>query len=126
MKSDILTTDDVKLLVDSFYRKVTVNPVLGHIFTDVVKVDWNHHLPKMYAFWSTLLLGDMSYHGNPMQVHIDINKITPLGQKEFDEWIRLFTLTVEELFEGQGAVEAKARARSIAQVMMAKFGRPTI
>ncbi len=122
MKRDIVSEEDVKLLVDTFYKYVTVNPVIGHIFTNIVKVDWDHHLPKMYAFWSTLLLGSMTYHGNPMQIHSKLNTITPLGQKEFDEWVRLFTLTVDELFEGPAATEAKVRARAIAQVMMAKFG----
>jgi hemoglobin len=65
LKNDIASRADVKLLVDTFYEKVQVNPVIGYIFTDVAKVDWQHHLPKMYNFWSAIILGDQSYVGNP-------------------------------------------------------------
>ena len=40
MKKDIETRDDIELLVNSFYEKVKADPVIGHIFTDVFKVNW--------------------------------------------------------------------------------------
>ncbi len=120
MKNDIETRQDVKLLVDSFYKKVEINPVIGYIFTDVAKVDWQHHLPKMYNFWSSIILGDQSYEGNPMLTHIKLGKQTPLGEKEFEEWLLLFNATVDELFEGAKADEAKLRAGNIARLMLFK------
>jgi hemoglobin len=120
MKQDILTFEDVKLLVDTFYEKVKVNPLLGYIFNDVAKVDWSHHLPKMYSFWSAIILGDQSYEGNPMLTHIRLSKLTPLTDKEFTEWLLLFNSTVDELFDGVNALEAKARAANIARLMQFK------
>ena len=55
MKNDILTREDIKLLVDRFYDKVQSDPLLGPVFSHV---DWPHHLPIMYNFWSSMLLGD--------------------------------------------------------------------
>ena len=120
MKADITTHEQVKLLVDTFYEKVGINPVIGYIFTDVAKVNWEHHLPKMYSFWAAMILGDMRYTGNPMQTHINLSKLTPLTEKEFDEWIRLFNETVDELFEGPKATDAKLRATNVAQLMLYK------
>ena len=55
MKKDIQTGEDIKLLVDNFYKKAIADDSLGHIFTDVAKVNWEHHLPIMYAFWESIL-----------------------------------------------------------------------
>ena len=54
---DITTEADVRVLVDTFYEKVREDALLDPIFSDVAKVDWEHHLPKMYAFWNGMILG---------------------------------------------------------------------
>ncbi|MGC1244127.1 MAG: group III truncated hemoglobin, partial [Chryseosolibacter sp.] len=61
MKHDIINREDIKLLVDSFYEKVQADALLAPVFNHV---DWPHHLPIMYNFWSSMLLGDQSYRGN--------------------------------------------------------------
>lgn len=45
MKKDISTSEDVKTLVDAFYNDVKSDPIIGYVFTDVAKVDWEEHLP---------------------------------------------------------------------------------
>lgn len=121
MKQDISSTSDIVLLVDTFYEKVKHNKTLAYIFNDVAKVDWPKHLPVMYSFWSGILLGDTVYTGNPMTPHILLSKKTPLTRKEFDEWYALFTETVDELFSGAKAEEAKTRAGHIANLMLYKI-----
>ena len=103
MKSDINSRADIELLVDSFYQKVRKNTILGYIFNDVAKINWETHLPQMYTFWASILLGEHSFSGNPMQKHIALSKITSMTDKEFSEWLRLFTTTVDELFQGEKA-----------------------
>jgi hemoglobin len=115
---DIEERKDIETLVNAFYTKVRENPVIGFIFNDVARVDWNHHLPKMHAFWSSILLGEHSYHGNPMIKHVELSRKTVLGESQFDEWIRLFQLTVDEHFAGEKAEEAKIRAAAIAKLML--------
>lgn len=118
MKSDITNRKDIELLVNTFYDKVRNNPVLGYIFDDVAKIDWENHLPKMYSFWASILLEEHSFSGNPMQKHIALSKITEMTDKEFSEWLHLFTVTVDELFVGEKANEAKVRAGNIARLML--------
>ncbi|WP_292009508.1 group III truncated hemoglobin [Chryseobacterium sp.] len=117
-KRDIETREDVIQLVDSFYDKVRENAILGYIFDDVAKVDWSHHLPKMYSFWSSILLGEKSYDGNPMQIHVKLGKQTTMSDVEFSEWIRVFSENVDAQFEGEKAEEAKIRGANIARLML--------
>src|SRR5690349_21165879 len=49
-QTDIATEKDIKTLVDSFYDKVNADPLLSPIFNGIAKVEWEHHLPTMYAF----------------------------------------------------------------------------
>ncbi|GIV30339.1 MAG: group 3 truncated hemoglobin ctb [Bacteroidia bacterium] len=118
MKSDITNRKDIELLVNTFYEKIRSNSILGYIFDDVAKVDWENHLPKMYSFLASILLGEHSFSGNPMQKHIALSKITEMTDKEFSEWLHLFTATVDELFQGDKANEAKLRAGNIARLML--------
>ena len=121
MKNDITNKGDIKLLVDTFYDKVKTNSVIGHIFNDIAKVDWEHHLPKMYSFWESLLLGEKGFTGNPMQKHIELSKLTAMTETQFSEWVLIFTQTTDELFEGIKADGAKTRAANIARLMLYKI-----
>jgi len=121
MKKDITDRADIELLVNTFYEKVKNSPKIGYIFTDVAKTNWEHHLPKMYSFWASMLLGERSFLGNPMQKHIEISALTPMGEAEFSEWLLLFTQTTDELFSGTKADEIKIRATNIARLMLHKI-----
>jgi hemoglobin len=121
MKKDIETRSDIELLVNSFYDKIKTDPVIGYIFTDVVNVNWEKHLPVMYNFWENALFFTGNYAGNPMKVHKHLHRIIPLKPEHFQQWIRLFTSTVDLLFSGEKATLAKQRAISIASLMQFKI-----
>ena len=70
-QKDIVERKDIELLVDSFYEKVKNDQLLGPVFAHV---DWPKHLPVMYQFWSSMMLGEQSYKGNPFQKHIPARK----------------------------------------------------
>lgn len=106
----------IRLLVDSFYEKVQEDPLLGPVFTDVAQVDWSHHLPKMYAFWENIILGNNAYQGHPFRPHLLINQQHTLTIDHFERWLQLFTLTLAERFEGQTAEDVRMRATQIALV----------
>lgn len=120
-RKDIQTDEDIKRLVDTFYQKVNLDTLLSPIFNQVVKVDWASHLPKMYDFWNMIVFGSRNFQGNPMGVHIHLSTITNMGEHEFRQWIELFNTTMDELFEGINANEAKSRAQTIATTMMYKI-----
>ncbi len=111
------TREDIELLVDKFYEKVATDETIGFFFNDVAQVDWSHHLPKMYSFWETLLLGNVSYKGNPMAVHFPINKKVAMQKAHFAHWVKLWTQTVEENFVGEMAEMAVYKATNIANLM---------
>jgi hemoglobin len=115
MKKDITERQDIELLVNKFYEKVQADEVLAPLF---IHLDWDKHLPTMYNFWASLLLGEQNYRGNPFQPHTAL----PLQHTHFSNWIQLFTSTVEENFEGAKATEAIDRARAIAGVWQHKMG----
>ena len=117
MTPDIRNRDDIITLVDAFYTHVRADDMLGPIFDDVARVDWDEHLPKMYDFWELVLFGTSSFKGNPLAVHRALARQTPLGSAQFGRWVALFHATVDRLFTGAVADEAKLRALRIAAVM---------
>ena len=121
MKKDIENKKDIEKLVNGFYEKVKQDALIGFIFTDVVKVHWEKHLPVMYDFWENSLFYTGNYVGNPMQIHQHLHRLVPLTAEYFARWTYLFTSTVDELFVGEKAALAKQRAMSIAAVMQFKI-----
>jgi hemoglobin len=115
VKHDITQRDDIKTLVDRFYDKVKADLLLGPVFSHV---DWPYHLPVMYDFWSSMLLGDQSYRGNPLQRHLPL----AIDKSHFGQWLVLFKETVDENFSGDKAEEVKMRAQSIADIFQFKMG----
>ncbi|WP_242920826.1 group III truncated hemoglobin [Pontibacter liquoris] len=118
MKKDIANEADIKLLVDTFYDAVNQDELLAPIFNDLAQVNWAKHLPVMYKFWSSVLLGTMAYKGQPFPKHL----VLPLEQLHFARWVSLFTRTVDDLFEGTKASEIKQKAGSIAYIFQMKMG----
>jgi hemoglobin len=125
MKPDIAIIADIEILIDAFYTKVKADKTISFIFNDVMKVNWEHRIPVIVDFWETLLLDHPVYNKNAMAIHYDINKKVPLQKQHFDQWLYLFTTTVDELFEGKIAELAKTRAKSIGSIMMLKMTSPT-
>ena len=121
MKNDIATRADIEQLIISFYEKVKLDATIGFIFTEVVPINWKHHIPVIVDFWESILLDNPVYKKNAMEVHYDLNKKIPLQKEHFDSWMYLFASTVDALFEGKVANEAKIRAKSIAAVMLFKM-----
>lgn len=114
---DIKNDDDIKKLVYTFYDKVRMDERLGYIFNDFAKVDWDNHLPKMVDFWSNLLFQTGRYKGRPFRQHTPL----PIQKDDFSRWYGLFEKTVNELFVGEKAEDAKNLARNIAASFNSRF-----
>lgn len=117
MDNHIAKIEDIRLLVDSFYDKVRHDQVLAPIFNEKIQ-DWPQHLDKMYRFWQSILLEQYTYSGAPFLKHVTL----PVGQEHFHRWLTLFYETVDNLFVGNKAQEAKFRASRIAEVFQFKMG----
>lgn len=121
-KKDIQNREDVFLLVSEFYNKIRNDAVLGPFFNRVIK-DWEAHIERLTTFWETSLFMtkklEHRYHGNPLQVHIEVDRDNDnaITQVHFGLWINLWFETLDELFEGEIAQNAKNRARKMGSFM---------
>ncbi|WP_374361818.1 group III truncated hemoglobin [Cloacibacterium sp.] len=121
---DIVSQDDIQVLVNSFYDKVKTSEI-GFFFEEIAKVNWEKHLPKMYIFWESVLFATVKFDGNPMGAHFPINEIIPMEKKHFEAWLQLWKETVDENFFGEMAESAKNKAENIAKLMSFKMETET-
>jgi hemoglobin len=119
--NDITTQVDLYLLVDEFYKKLLSDTAINYIFTEVVKVHIESHLPILVTFWSQAILGTGGYTKNLTQIHLDINTKEYLSPALFKIWINHFFTTVDTLFLGENSEKIKTQALNIATVMQIKI-----
>jgi len=120
-QGDIGAREDVVRLVRAFYARAMSDDRIGYIFTEVAQLDLEAHLPVMFDFWETLLLGTRSYSGGAMQKHLELNRRSPLLPEHFERWLQLFEETVDSHFAGEKAEEAKVKARYIGRSMQLRM-----
>lgn len=116
---DIENLNDIKRVVDLFYAKVRKDELIGPIFKERIKNHWAEHLEKLYSFWQSVLLGEQTYTGFAFPPHAQL----PIDKEHFDRWLALFTETVDSLYVGSIADEAKSRAYKIADVFQNNLDR---
>ena len=121
---DIATRADIERLVDRFYKVAMVDPLIGHLFTDVAHLDLEKHRPTITRFWETLLLDAGTYGGGAFAVHYALHQKSPLQRGHFDRWVVLWREAVDELFEGQVAEAAKAHGTRIAAAFLRRIEHP--
>lgn len=122
-RTDITSRQDIETLIRLFYDQLLVDDLVGFLFTEVVQLNLEEHLPKLVDFWEDQLLGSHRYSGNPMRVHMHLHQQEPLRKEHFDRWLQHFNRTVDSLFTGPKAHLAKERALSIATVMQIKMAQ---
>jgi hemoglobin len=120
-KTDIRNRDDLVHLLVAFYKRLLEDPAISYIFTEVVALDFEHHIPRIADFWESILFQTAGYDGNPMRVHIALHEKTPLTAGLFEIWVDHFCRAADENFEGDMTKLAKERARSIAELMKIKI-----
>ena len=100
----------IERLVRTFYAKVRADELLGPIFAARIH-DWESHLQRMCAFWSSVALMSGRYHGAPMVKHLPL----PVDAEHFDQWLGLFEATAREICPPVAAQYFVERARRIAE-----------
>lgn len=121
MKPDISTREDIAQLLAQFYKKLLADDSISHFFIDVAKINLEEHLPILADFWEMILFQKDKYRNNPMAIHLALHKQSPVKPAHFSTWLNYFCGTVDELFEGPVAEQAKQRAESITTVMKVKL-----
>jgi hemoglobin len=123
-KRDIENRADLERLLEIFYKKVFNDDLISHFFIEVVPLNLETHIPVIADFWESVLLDGRGYRKNVMEVHLNISEKSKINKEHLDRWVKIFSETVDELFEGAKASLAKQRAASIATMMNIKIDYP--
>jgi hemoglobin len=100
----------IERLVRAFYDRARADLVLGPIFEARID-DWDLHLGRMFAFWSSVALMSGRYHGQPMEKHMPL----PIDAGHFDRWLELFERTARDVCPANATAHFVERARRIAE-----------
>ncbi|NUS38711.1 MAG: group III truncated hemoglobin [Lysobacter sp.] len=112
-----LSEADIARLVDRFYDKVRVDPVLGPVFNPAVD-DWDAHKATLVRFWSSIALKTASYRGNPMAMH----RPHQIRAGHFERWLALWRQTAAETLAPEQAALFVEHADRIARSLMYGLG----
>ena len=100
------TEDEIRRVVEDFYRSARTDPMLGPVFEQHVG-DWGRHIDKMVDFWSSALRGTARYRGTPLVAHTGLPNVTA---EMFRRWLVLFARSAEAF----ASAECRERANSLA------------
>ena len=96
-------------LVRAFYGRARLDPLLGPVFEHAI-ADWEAHIGRLCAFWSSVTLKSGRYRGHPMAAHAPL----PIDCLHFTRWLDLFTDTAEAVCPPAAAAVFMGRANQIA------------
>lgn len=109
-RSHQITREEISELVDRFYAKVRLDEEIGPIFNAAID-DWPAHLTLLKDFWSTVLLTERSYKGDPLSKHLELS----LDPAHFARWLALFEETALEVMSPEHAEIIVGKSHRIAE-----------
>ena len=118
MTATAITQSSIVRLVDDFYAHVREDAVLSPVFEDKLASRWYEHMPRMYAFWTKVLLGTGEFQGNVFGKHMVLSGIE---KEHFAHWLALFKKTAIEVFGNEDAKEPVQAAERIAASLQFGF-----
>jgi truncated hemoglobin YjbI len=107
---------DLEGILISFYSVVAKDPLLAPYFADI---DMIAHMPRIVAFWSTLLFHTGRYSGNAFRPH---ESMPGLAGEHFSRWVATLEGIVDARFAGPAADRMKDIAHRIAYSMQVRLG----
>jgi hemoglobin len=117
-KFQVSTEESIRLLVDTFSEGVRKDDVLGPVFEKVLDGKWSTHIPRMYDFWSKILLRTKRFQGDMYFKHMGLAGIT---EEHFVRWLALFKNAVTQLYQDDEANKILKIADSIAENLQLGF-----
>jgi truncated hemoglobin YjbI len=90
-----ITETSIRKMVDTFYARVREDAVLSPVFENRLAGKWDEHMPRMYAFWTKVLLDTGEFQSNVFGKHMALSGIT---KEHFVRWLALFKMTAVEVF----------------------------
>ena len=116
MQAQEITQENIRTLVMSFYAKIIKDETVGPFFIaklgkNMNDEHWVTHLETIIGFWSSLAFGKPKYSGNLFLPHTQLGQ---LKRETFEQWLKLFAETLDEVYIEAIAVKFKERSRIIA------------
>lgn len=109
----------VRTLVNAFYGTACEDQVLGPIFNEHV-TDWDAHLPRIYDFWSAVVLRTSRYSGRPIEAHSGMPELT---REHFARWLSIWEATVAKVVPSESQEAFLVPARRMADSMAERLCR---
>lgn len=114
---DLANRADVEALLRRFYCRVLNDDVLADPFAELRVRGLDSHIPVMCDFWETVLFRAGRYRGSALNAHRPVHHRTPLASRHFVRWLTTWKRTVDEMYCGPVAEQAKVQAARIAWAM---------
>ena len=121
--NDVQNQEDLYKIVEDFYKNLLADEKISYIFTDVVKIKLEEHLPILVTFWSQAILGTGGYYNNLTQIHLDVNMKSYLSKELFEIWLAHFEAAINENFEGFNCERMKNMAHNLSTIMQIKIAQ---
>lgn len=107
-----ITEEALGIVVERFYARVRVDPLLGPIFEGAVH-DWPEHLARLTNFWSSVMLTSGRYKGRPLPAHLKHADL--ITAEAFERWLGLWKMVTDEVLAPDAAAAIQAKAARIAE-----------
>jgi hemoglobin len=108
--------EDLHDILTAFYDTIEQDPLLAPYFIDL---DMDAHMPRIVAFWSTMLFHTGRYSGNAFRPHMSMPGLTAA---HFARWVATLERTVDARHTGESAERMKDFAHRIAISMQLRLG----
>jgi hemoglobin len=116
-RNELLDESSIASLIDRFYEKVRLDPLLGPVFNAIVH-DWDEHKLLLTSFWASVALRAGSYRGNPMAAH----RPHPIRAEHFSHWLALWQETTHEVLNDESAARMCDYAERIGRSLRLGLG----
>jgi hemoglobin len=113
--SSDLAQDDLMALLTDFYARAEADELLAPYFAEL---DMPAHMPRIVAFWETMLFDAGTYSGNAFLPHARMPGLTP---EHFVHWLRVLEATLDARFAGPNVQRMKDLAHRIAYSMQVRL-----
>ena len=116
MQANQITKENIRTMVNTFYVKILKDDIVGPFFIaklgdDMTNEHWVPHLDLLVNFWASIALGDTDYRGNPFMPHTQLGE---LKRETFEQWLKLFAETLDEIYMPSVSAQFKERSTIIA------------
>ena len=108
--------EDLHDILTAFYATIEQDALLAPYFIDL---DMDAHMPRIVAFWSTMLFHTGRYSGNAFRPHMSMPGLTAA---HFERWVATLERTVDARHAGESAERMKDFAHRIAISMQLRLG----